>query len=574
MSYRIENSDIVISGFENGISNNPYQGIADMRAVNIISVPGEASVNFKSSSNTYASVSATVVSADAGTNYITYTGATSPLVAGMAIVFTGASLPGGLTAATPYWVGSVGGGGGGTFKAYTNYKLTTAVTISGTGTGTFATIDMGLPKYFTRETYNNSTYLIDANGRAWLADTKFTYLGNTNLTNASGNGIAIYKTYLFVFRNARVDYVNLVGTPTWVYQWNPATGATDNTDILNNLTGVNSSHQALVGQDDVLYYCDATFIGSLREKSGQTFDPTNTATYVFTKKALALPATDNVNCIEELGTNLLVGGSKNYIYPWDRIATSFRYPILLAEDYITNILTVNTNAYVFAGARGRIYKTNGSQAEMYIKVPDHLAAKPDPIMTWGGAGYNRNQLYFGLSATDNAGNALSVYGGLWAVDLTTDALRCVTQMSHGTWGGYVSAIHSGILTGAGISLFSGWKSATSTYGVDSTGSDPFDTYIAYVDSDMIPVGTFLSKKTFEWVEYKLATPLTTGDGVYLYYRTNMTEAFTAIGESTTAGLLSEAFNVNFENVQWIQIRAMLKGASGGSYTRLTEMRIR
>jgi len=46
MAYKLEGKDIVINGWEQGIAETPYNGIADMRNIDIISFPGEAMVNY------------------------------------------------------------------------------------------------------------------------------------------------------------------------------------------------------------------------------------------------------------------------------------------------------------------------------------------------------------------------------------------------------------------------------------------------------------------------------------------------------------------------------------------------
>ena len=85
------------------------------------------------------------------------------------------------------------------------------------------------------------------------------------------------------------------------------------------------------------------------------------------------------------------------------------------------MITVNTNTYLFAGNRGRIYVTNGSQAELFKKIPDHLSGTVEPYYIWGAIGYSQNQLYFGFQAQQNNGSILQS-GGLWALDITTGAL--------------------------------------------------------------------------------------------------------------------------------------------------------
>lgn len=96
-----------------------------------------------------------VTSASSANNTVTYTlnpvgYITSSIADGEAVIFAGASLPGGITAGTTYYFGNITGT---TFKLYTDSGLTSPVTITSTGTGTFTSVittsisSMGLQSY-------------------------------------------------------------------------------------------------------------------------------------------------------------------------------------------------------------------------------------------------------------------------------------------------------------------------------------------------------------------------------------------------------------------------------------------
>lgn len=88
MSYTIENKDIVISGWENGISNNPYVGISDMRCVDPVTIPGEVSVAPSLQIvNTQAPITSVAFTCDHTTDVFTYNGVV-PLEVATAITFT------------------------------------------------------------------------------------------------------------------------------------------------------------------------------------------------------------------------------------------------------------------------------------------------------------------------------------------------------------------------------------------------------------------------------------------------------------------------------------------------------
>lgn len=579
---------IVIDGWEKGIADSPFQGIADMRNVNIISVPGEASVGFATTSITLPTASGSVTDSSASNDTLTLSVAVQE---GSCLVFSGGSLPTGVTAGTKYIVGCVGGTPSTVvhvFTTYANYLTGPStgyqnITTDG-GTGTFVSVDMNVPTSRAILQSSQSVYIADKNGRVWgpnpFNTSYYVYLlgtDSTTTTNANGLGLCVYRGYLFSFRNALIDYMNLT-SGAWTYAW----------QTMNTGGGVANSHYAYLATDDVVYYCDAAYIGSFFQKAGSTFDPSNSATYTWAQKALALPSDEIANCLAELGTNLLVGGQKNIIYPWNRIATSFTYPILLADSFIQRMQTVNTNTYILAGQRGRIYITNGSQANLYKKLPDHMSGTVEPFFQWGDLGYNRNQIYFGVQCKSGLdGSAINQYGGLWAIDLDTEAVRLVAKLSYGTYAGRVTVIAPQFSTIAGIPPFPpfstqtmviGWDSGASTYGIDAYGTTPYTGSQATIDTDLIPIGTFDRPKDFSRIEFKLTRPLVANESITVKYRLIFNTAdtgYTTILTDSTTGDYSLSGPINFKNAQWVQFQIVLNStASSPSLVRLKEIRIR
>jgi len=323
--------------------------------------------------------------------------------------------------------------------------------------------------------------------------------------------------------------------------------------------------------------------------TGVTF--TVPAGYAFTASALFLP-NDIATCIAELNGYVLTGGVENVIYPWDRLSTTYDYPIRLSENYISKLVTVNTTTYIFAGRRGNIYQTNGGNVSYFKTIPIFLSETYNPIIRFQDAIFNRNHLYFSFTAQENDGTDIDEYGGIWAIDLKSGGMYLANQLSYATYAGYASAlfpfngdvssasatsVYNEFGTNQGTGLFAGWYDGTS-YNIDISDEDPYSSGESYVVSDMIPTGQIWTKRTFENIEYKLATPLVTGESVALYYRQNITEAFTQIPitQGGAVGDLSGIAGVtNFENVQWIQIKAVLTSTNTTpSFVRLREIRIR
>lgn len=588
MPYHTDPNDedaIVFDGFQNGIADNPYDGISDMRNVNIISIPGEASVNFATEVNSphsYTDIS--VTSASASDDTITFSSCPN-LKTGNAIYFTVANFSGEIVtgtanAGTWYWIEVIDDT---TAKLY-NAPLrsgTSLINIAATGTGTFSVVSMGLPKHFTYDTQYGFTYMVDSNGRVWCnADVtnqivgEFNFAGNKVPTaRKNGNGIVYYEAsdktgFIFVFHDSSIDYVNSLFTAwSWVYQWNPSAGTVGTynanpTAVLNTAAGTHNSHEAILAPDNRVYYCDSNWISEFYQTDtstgGDPFDPTDTGTYTFDTRPL-LPFNDIAQCLTQLGPNLMVGGKNNVIYPWDKVSTNFNgLPILLAESNIQKMVTVNTNTYAFVGNRGRIYITNGSQAVLWKKIPDHISGTVEPYFTWGGATSQKNQIYFSFYASSNQGGVLSEYGGIWAVDVDTEALRLTNKLSYGTYAGYASALIPNFSSNpAGTGLFAGWYDGVSAYGIDTTVSGTYTNSEAEIQSELIPIGTFYRPKTFKTIEYKLTAPMVTGESVSLYYRKLFSDSWTLIKTFTDVGEISGNSPVNFENAQWIQLKVVL-----------------
>lgn len=499
---------------------------------------------------------------------------------------SGGALPTGLVNTSAYYIKTV--------LSSTTFTISSVIggatlwlSSAGSGINSFSVINMTEPREIIQSsTIEDNYYAVDTSGRIWIYNATsypyWTYLNNlaTELSTNSVSNIASWKGYLFVFYGTLVGYIkedvlisNMSLKTNWVLNWQTSYQA--------------NSHKAREAQDTVLYFCNGSAVGKIKQTVNFVFDPTNVATYTYSAATLILPTADKATCLEELGNNLMVGGQLNFIYPWDKTSPSFGSLIRLSENYVSRMVTINTTTYIFAGQKGRIFVTNGANATPFYKIPEYLSNTTNPYIIWTDATFNRNQLYFSFKVTKNDGTTINGMGGLWAVDVdsvTPVSPRLQNQMSYGTYNGYVSALcqFKGVSSASlpandGYGLFMGWNSGT-TGGIDKGISNPYTAGEAYIDTEIIPVGTYLTKRTFHNIEFKLSTPLVTGESVALYYRANLSDAFTPLTLVTGTGVtgdLSGYANVSFQGVQWIQIRAVLTGTiTNPSFVRLTELRIR
>lgn len=597
MAYSVDQTsgDLIIGGFQNGIADDPYSGLTDLRNVNIISTPGEASVNFATAS-TVSSASNGTISSSSG-SVLTFSGGTG-LKNQMGIILSSSTLSG-ATNATLFLVGGISGS---TFKLYTDYSLSTQVSISGTGTATFTVLTMVQPKHFTKDSIGNY-WMIDESGYVWsntILDGNGNWTPTGNLPPGSatdGNGIAFYQGtsthgYIFAFHNASIDVMQVTAPYTWNYQWNWLSGGFGTwnavpSQVLKTTRGTSNSHETNIPPDGHVYFCDANWIGQFFQTApGTAFDPTSLGTYTPSETQL-LPYNDIANCLSFLGTNLMVGGLLNCIYPWDRVSNQFNYPILLAENIVRKMVTVNTSTYCFVGNRGRIYITNGTNAQLWKKVPDYISGTVEPYFQFFGACYQKNQLYFSFSQNANPSfTALTTCGGVWAIDLDTEAMRLANKLSYGTYAGYATAMIpitqtaiSGSISNpssSGTGLYIGWFDGVSTYGIDTTTAIPYTGGQAIVTSELIPIGNFLQPTTPSQVEFKLSTPLLSGESIELQTAAYLGGPFTSQLITTGDGtqLSDNSQRMNIQKQQWLLVKAILTGKSSSpSYNRLMQIRV-
>jgi hypothetical protein len=400
----------------------------------------------------------------------------------------------------------------------------------------------------------------------------------TSRTSTSTNAL---DGWIFVWRNANIDYVQVQSNGVnidpaslvWHYGW----------QTLNTSSGTNVVHEAIVTPNNQVIYCDGYIMGQFFQLSLLTiFDPTNGSTFVINPLSnTVLPINDTAQALAYVNNTVYIGGALNRIYVWDAAGfakTPDSY-IFLPESNTINIVSVQQNAYVFCGNRGRIYITNGSQADLFAKVPDHLSGSVQPFYQWGSACYNLNKLYFGIRDVELlSASSSNNYGGIWCLDLSTQAMFLQNQLSLGTYAAHVTTflVMTPKDTFSGYGIYAGWyNEAGSNSGVDVTINSPYTNSASYIISDMIPVGTLLKPMTASQIEYKLSTPLQTGETVQLLMSSNLNDSFTSLGTTTGTGVeLSDNFPITVQAQQWLLVKCILTSiASSPSYNRLVQLRI-
>jgi len=321
----------------------------------------------------------------------------------------------------------------------------------------------------------------------------------------------------------------------------------------------------------------------------------STPLFQFQPQRLNLPFYEQATCLVEIGNTVLVGCEGSAVYPWNQVDAIPSDAIQLPERNVSVMINVNNMAYIFAGNKGNVYISNNSVASLVLKVPDYVAGVPgtpltyiEPYFTWGDAAYIRGRVYFSIldQTSTKAGNA----GGIWSFIPTQNvdpnqsvgmALRLENQSSYGDYDGCATIILPALQQNAiSPQYWSAWQDSysvgTSTFGIDGTSTTPVTQYI--VETDILPTGTQLDQQTFSQVEYKVSTPLTSGDTVQLYYRLNSTAAWTSCGTviEESNNRISGYFKQAFQKTQWVQFRAVVTtgGTTSSSFVRLNQIRLR
>lgn len=580
--------NLVFDNFQKAIADSPHLGFADMRNLDIFSKPGAVTLNFLSQMVTPSPKSFTFT-ADAATNVLTLIGTSGSnnfqwnggisTRRAITVSNSGGALPAGLAASTVYFIIGITSSTIKLATSITNADAGTAIDITdaGTGTHTITSVDIGLIKFFAKDSRTSITYGQDHNGRIWYSYSSggndwYLLPGNT-LTNANAQGLAIYKNHLLAFRSAKIDIYGDLSAAEASRAWN------NDWQTMSQTAGGFTHHYTVVGQDDILYFSDVNittgipYIGSIE---ALVAGAPPTATYNAT--ALDLPAYKTITHLDELGKNLMIGTMGREIYPWDRSSGSVDLPIIAAEDGIKTMRTLNNTLYFAAGTRGNIYKTVGSYTTLVRRLPTSITGFPYNSVNIGDMVGHKGRLFFTVEC--------KLASGVYSIELETGRLmfehRITTApidaaTSTGTYGTSNPLTLSSLYSNGGESLLFGWKDNDNTlYGINNTGYSSYyfyPSYAGYFDSELKPTGTAQIPKTYTNLLIDLDTLLASGQGVKVYYRKNLTDSFTLIAtfDYATYGTVSNIMlPANIVDTNYVQIRAELTVAA--SATAAPELR--
>lgn len=380
------------------------------------------------------------------------------------------------------------------------------------------------------------------------------------LTNAWD--MVIYKDYLFVRHSTVMSCYGPLSSGG--AQW-----------FASADTGYASYHRGalLVGQDDYLYSGNGNYVS----RTSVTAAAVGVVPTISTNlTALDLPDGQYVTCLEEYGTKIVIGtqGGSTYearssstnarIYAWNRQLGTLGnpgladLPVIFSENGINAIKQHANKLYVSAGTQGNIYMTDATN---YVKI----ATLPyTPI----GANYASTVFANALEVSSKGTLLVGLTGdlsstvktGIYEIDLNASGNPTAYFMPSSTTNGTLAI---GFINNKDYqNLKVGWSN-NSSYGVDMTDTRTYDSYGGIIETALIKVGDYNTKKTFRFIQFDLADLLVTGQNIRISYRKNTTDSYTTIGTwgySTLGGVISFQDNAPISDCEYIQLKIELDQA--------------
>lgn len=412
-------------------------------------------------------------------------------------------------------------------------------------------------------------FALDANGSLYTSTDGGDTWSEVSDRAGSGQGLIIFKDYLIIAEDTTLDiYGPLASSPTFDDNWQ-----TIDSDTL--------WHPMVVSKNDGIVYGGAgRYVFSIEEVAGQTFNPDTAATFTFKQQALDLPANYKIKSIEELGNNLMLGtwqGTNIYdirvgdIFPWDRSSPSFSQPILLDEYGIHAMRNIGNLLVVLAGISGTVYRCDGANAYPIGQMPQDLSGGKYLEYYPGAITNYKNKVFFGVGQ----GGTTAIAGmGVYSLQQTgrgsiLNFEHTISTLSDGSTNPLKP---SAILPATQDTLIVAWRD-NATYGIDLGSSTSYvytTEYSGYFDTPLYEVGDNLNKWKPTSLEIRLGTPLRTGEGIRISYRTNLTDSFTtvktlAFADNGVGAIQSKIFSVdipdNIKQAEQIQMRVAFLGTS-------------
>ena len=567
------------------MADSPDLGVGLLQDVSIDTVPGALMPQYAPTVMSPVNSSSVFTwddTVNSGTG--TITGSFPALQVGTAIQLTnsGGAAPTGLSVATTYFITNVSGNTFQLASTLANALSSTPISTSdnGSGTNTMATINFGTAMHSVMNPNSGYIFVLDSNGHLWYAPsgvyTLYLVAGQT-VTAAAGNGLCGFENsngteyYLFVYRNQYIDVLKAtsntqlqdpVGQSAWTNGW----------QSMNAGAGSGAPHHSITTLAGFTYFTDTRYVGSINEKAGQVFDPSNGSTYTYNNQALFTLNGEQCTWLELLNTQLLVaGGTYNYIYVWNRTDPTFSSQWVVPENNVLRMKNIGNVVYILAGARGNVYQSSGYIVLLTGKTPEWITQSTTATqVAFGGIGQKGGWLIFGLGTT-GAGN------GVWAIDPTAPQFSTMAGL------GGRRLFENQLVNGTAVTTLLVPANATLVTsqefyylgGVGEFSAITPNRYSAYgtalYQSGLRAVGNKIVKAKYSRLEVQLNQPGQSGNTVRVSWRNAISGSWTVMSGGSTNGVFvcdgtvtSFTQDIGLHDLENIQVQVELKGSASGS----------
>ena len=412
------------------------------------------------------------------------------------------------------------------------------------------------PRHATFDEVDNILYFGTADGQLVQRNSGGAYTdvsdGGVPVSEADEcHGIAYWKRYVLYADDTHL-HAYRIDSPNWFNDWQAFE--------VGRGTTVDFPHTMLVGQDDVLYITDGKYIASLQEQAGQTFNASSATTYTWNSTALDLPDGYVANTLTEYGTFLIIGtyfgeilniGNRADTFPWDRLSASYNIPIRAKGNGVLASINDNNRLYTLIDkVSGKVAASNLSTYQMLMElrsIKGGINVNPDAIDVLN------NEILMGIGTDSADVDTSGVYG------MKNNFLHLKNVLS---CGGTQAQIGSVTAIGDGDYVAS-WEQG-STYGSDLISNTRCDGYISSVTTPLYSLSKSTGKVLFNNCEIQLGKELSTGQGIKVYYRANLTDSFTLIHTfdyATWGATNLYNDNANIEELARVQFKIELTSAA-------------
>lgn len=391
------------------------------------------------------------------------------------------------------------------------------------------------------------------------------YKNGTSIASALANAwdMVIYKDYLWVRHSTVMSCYGPLSSGSAQWFANVATG------FENYYRGA-----LLVGQDDFMYSGNGNYVAKIEVTSSGTIGVVPTLSTNLT--ALDLPNGQYVVCLEEYGTKIVIGtqGGVNYttrstspnarLYAWNRQLGTLGnpgladLPVIFNENGINAIKQHANKLYVSAGTQGNIYVTDATNYVLIANLPYTSIGENHASSVFANAFEisAKGTLLVGLSGDLSS----TIKTGIYEIDINTSGNPVAYFMPSSSTDGTIKIGFINNQTSSTLKV--GWAN-NSSYGVDATDTRTYDSYGGVIESPLVKVGDYNSKKTFQFIQFDLADPFVSGQNIRVSYRRNANEAYTTIGTwgySTLGAVISFQDNAPIADCEYLQVKIELDQA--------------